>query len=1857
MAGQVARAGKTTKFLPKIWRLNEHMGKLSDCASPSENVTEVLQFIEGRYTFLNPNADRMQMLLELYDHEVKFQFAKIELINAYLEIYEHTSDPKSIKEIGQLITNIVHTRPGYDFESPYFSRAYAMATRTFRIQAQLILDMIKDGVDQHRSWYQKCFGRLDPTLAQNDLDGSQELTVKDEWENAETAKGLRKLDSPISAGLPPKEDGEKQTVTMHHASVILGMTEFVPTLDGIIQIHKIAFSAASEMFGVTEELFRQGRASNLVDSKKKPIAKIDRQAVECAVWKGFHNMWQALYDHSFHIPQPRNRRLIGRIDAELWMENPLMPDIILMDHYQTYGKTDAEPELKHIAARTPFTDPVFKPKAAHICQRLIKLVVLKDRLYYSWRSTENWRRIYEGQFPQLNVNKDAFTGRLNSLKFDFPDVADNTAVEEDYEEETTDGGPDDAQQVAAESDDERDPAVQFGHSYLRFGPLAVAELDEHLASAISLPTPSAPFDLSTVSGINTSLRPEPMRQMAFSLKIQTVEKFWHMAAVELHHLLLSEVHAKLLIEGTPAKIEKAKGWERRSPQRHGETPTTQKTLDVDYRLLITAIVPKKKALRKMMLTEYNKGFRTSGNMTEEERDQVSTTYKYNLYEWYYNNMLEITLEECERAEYAKIMIDFRNTVQKTSYGRLLFRSTKVARHFDYFSNQDKPSGAEAELDPSQLSMDGVATQEIIQTDLVTTEKISKLWFLPSVTEIVMTSNSSEKSPKGPFDLSQRVYRNIGTFRKALSIQSMLLDIFLFVKSYAHLLQDNRRYVVQVRQVREADYVVNTIGAIKKDMSYQGQQADFVRVEQYLAAKWKLWILKLKLALGCSMYTLGMTVKPYAYMRLLSYQENLAKEEIPDSIPLFQQLTTVRRICFTPRITPYPSPHIFGGTGLKTDAKRLCDKKILELEECLDEFLQATMLNFGENADEVNRLQSDFLLTGLKLLALRRKFLAGIVPSGIIHTREQLQEFFRLYKMKVMVPAIRLYHKMGAKGNASIPMLLRDEMVTATVDFDFNRIAQALFDRCQVAVLQTELQREYTFKLIRQTRIFYDRLADERTGRLFRVYDSLDIPSSTANKAFAFRMTEDDYAVKTAMIHDFVKDLWRANSALLKEIQEPEKNMPANKQPKVVSGPNPLLEHGRVFTCTRDMLGQAITKLARQMSKWQEKRRGEQEHFMGTLMGRMMEMAKTGEKLVKHLVQEKKEWMETYKRDVRVSAFQLSSELHTELASTSVELADLRKQRRTDERRIRYRILDEYDDLVQELVMEINVLRNRFSEYRVNTFQEVMSIMSEAKKDELHVLIDNQEMPANMKDSAKWMIRHEEEAQALRQENHELKMTLLKVRSMFIIKEQALRSMYEKKTRKLAEGSKSAEEKLWDSYREAEVRESTLRRQLAKAQKTLSSKEAECDTLQRHLREEQQRVRQLTPITSSKDRAVSAGAGGRRYAAVGGDNDLNKIAELQDRLSRYEALKIDLILNELQEKTKLVEQMVDEKRKKGGVGQTGRAGGMAGDRSSGGHPSDHRRRAVSARLARPPMVIKAIAPRRKGLGPYSEYREWTAEDESLSGPGQKIEKAVNDHMVEKMNNLALQNKILRQVLEQCNIPVPSEAGDFMEESPLKRGTSESRKSVMWVDQQQPSTSDDLNSEDENDDEPDGNGDLPSTPKARPAQSAPPGGRLRAAQLRSKPLGSAASAGDVKRPPRLPRPNSFGLEPGPVVGSEGRLSGARESATPGSSTTSLGPEEMQKSVQPGSTRSIRAASAVSLTGSTVSVRQSSSLLHSRPTSASDYRISDALRTGTPPPLLPQSRTSSARRDSVGSLHASGSEARFSLPSSPRPMTPRI
>jgi hypothetical protein len=81
-------------------------------------------------TFLNPGADRAQMLLEYYEAHIEYQYAKVELVNTYMEAYEHIVDPKKSVELIQTISNIINFKPVLDLNVMLLTRTSTLASRT-----------------------------------------------------------------------------------------------------------------------------------------------------------------------------------------------------------------------------------------------------------------------------------------------------------------------------------------------------------------------------------------------------------------------------------------------------------------------------------------------------------------------------------------------------------------------------------------------------------------------------------------------------------------------------------------------------------------------------------------------------------------------------------------------------------------------------------------------------------------------------------------------------------------------------------------------------------------------------------------------------------------------------------------------------------------------------------------------------------------------------------------------------------------------------------------------------------------------------------------------------------------------------------------------------------------------------------------------------------------------------------------------------------------------------------------------------------------------------------------------------------------------------------------------------------------------------------------------------------------------------------------------------------------------------------------------------------------------------------------------------------------------------------------------
>ncbi|KAJ3327154.1 hypothetical protein HDU76_012304 [Blyttiomyces sp. JEL0837] len=477
-------------------------------------------------TYLNPNVDRVQTLAELYAAEVRFQYSKIDVINAYMEAYEHATDIDTIRKLGKIITSFLHLRPHYDFEASYFSKCYTFTSKGLELQANLVKNVISHSINGKRDW----MDRFRAKLSEKDEAGVQ--------------KSADRVPSPFQSGLPVlSEDLNDPIISMHQSGINVSFCEMIPSLTEVYRVWKVAKKNSINLYDLVETL-------NGVDTQ---IPRPSRPAVECTIWKNLTSIWDDMVETDFS-PPTRGRRLIGGLDSDVWLENPLLPDLILSERYIPYdlpNEGNARTIPNTISPYNMYTDPPFKPFARDILSRLLKTVVLRYRLLYSWIETEFWKTAFEDQFPQMGVNKAAYAGRLGALRYDIPEMADSTVVEDDDLEDF------DNTEVHADAImDTTELAHPNSETRLwRVGPLAIAELDEGQSM----------YDFSKLPTTLSLIR-----------------------LVQMH------------------KLSRALKQARRKSKVDGMNEANSQKFDVDYRTLVASILPKKKQMRKAMMLEFVK---------------------------------------------------------------------------------------------------------------------------------------------------------------------------------------------------------------------------------------------------------------------------------------------------------------------------------------------------------------------------------------------------------------------------------------------------------------------------------------------------------------------------------------------------------------------------------------------------------------------------------------------------------------------------------------------------------------------------------------------------------------------------------------------------------------------------------------------------------------------------------------------------------------------------------------------------------------------------------------------------------------------------------------------------------------------------------------------------------------------------------------------------------------------------------------------------------------------------------------------------------------------------------------------------
>lgn len=68
--------------------------------------------------------DRQQVLNDLLNHELEFQFRKVLLTQMYMEAYEHVCDPVEQHRLIKIIIDLIARRPRLNMDSFYFRDSY-----------------------------------------------------------------------------------------------------------------------------------------------------------------------------------------------------------------------------------------------------------------------------------------------------------------------------------------------------------------------------------------------------------------------------------------------------------------------------------------------------------------------------------------------------------------------------------------------------------------------------------------------------------------------------------------------------------------------------------------------------------------------------------------------------------------------------------------------------------------------------------------------------------------------------------------------------------------------------------------------------------------------------------------------------------------------------------------------------------------------------------------------------------------------------------------------------------------------------------------------------------------------------------------------------------------------------------------------------------------------------------------------------------------------------------------------------------------------------------------------------------------------------------------------------------------------------------------------------------------------------------------------------------------------------------------------------------------------------------------------------------------------------------------------------
>ncbi|XP_062515580.1 uncharacterized protein LOC134191037 isoform X2 [Corticium candelabrum] len=96
--------------------------------------------------------DRFAVLFDLWNQEAAYLDSKRKLLNCYLEAYHNVFDPNEKRNLAQVMTNVMFSRPRFDASAEYFIHIYQEESLCLQLQKTLVVKILNKQIDSQRQY-------------------------------------------------------------------------------------------------------------------------------------------------------------------------------------------------------------------------------------------------------------------------------------------------------------------------------------------------------------------------------------------------------------------------------------------------------------------------------------------------------------------------------------------------------------------------------------------------------------------------------------------------------------------------------------------------------------------------------------------------------------------------------------------------------------------------------------------------------------------------------------------------------------------------------------------------------------------------------------------------------------------------------------------------------------------------------------------------------------------------------------------------------------------------------------------------------------------------------------------------------------------------------------------------------------------------------------------------------------------------------------------------------------------------------------------------------------------------------------------------------------------------------------------------------------------------------------------------------------------------------------------------------------------------------------------------------------------------------------------------------------------------